>query len=239
MKVWECKGEECGKICHIGYPFRPHFCIHEDLKTFLWELVKTHQIFSKDEIERIKKDAVQEAIDKSAENSTLYVGDKMSVEEFAKSVCPAAKEPELMTFEQAWKNANIGDKVECVIKEKCTTDSITIKKGGESFKWIKMEYRYADSKNWQIIPAEPVVLSAEDMLCHMDDFDRNHEPDIIKYGERMDLNGQRRRDGDYRELKDLVSIGVGSHFSQTTKFDFDLFMHELSEALENLKPLEG
>ncbi len=90
-----------------------------------------------------------------------------------------------------------------------------------------------DSKKRQIIPAEPKVLSAEDMLCHMDDFDKNHEDDIVKYGEAMDQNGQLKQWLNHKELREAAERCKNSKGSGEMGFaNINLF-----NVLKNLKPL--
>jgi hypothetical protein len=147
------------------------------------------------------------------------------------------KQPELMTLQEAHKKANIGDKITFhgrlayVKREK--NESVVI-----------LETQ-ANEEEWQVIPAEPVVLSADEWeksYYAIDQSEPLYDSNDLKNGfDAGDKNGQRRRDKEYKEpMKAFIELleKAKRYMENHNCNDFTAYIEQSEKTLKNIKPLE-
>jgi hypothetical protein len=137
------------------------------------------------------------------------------------------KEPELMTLGEAWEKAEKGERIEHPVEASFIKDDFPPP--------FELSYESAVEKKWQIIPAEPKVLSVEEMFTNT--FDEHHplygyKRFIIDLLKAVHNNGRLERD---LELKPLLDF-IGKH-SPGDRIDVNR-LYEIYVDIENLKPVE-
>jgi hypothetical protein len=140
---------------------------------------------------------------------------------------PKKKEPELMTLQEAHEKAKKGDRV--------FYGGLGYVKGDPIESQDHILPTQALDKGWKIMPAEPKVLSVEEMFTNT--FDEHHplygyKRFIIDLLKAVHNNGRLERD---LELKPLLDF-IGKH-SPGDRIDVSR-LYEIYVDIENLKPVE-
>lgn len=144
------------------------------------------------------------------------------------------KEPELMTLQEIFEKAKIGERI-----EHSAGGASFIK--GEDFPPFGLSYRSAIEKKWQIIPVEPKVLTfqnywdreIEELGKFFSSVQMNFLFDECKKGFESGIkNGRLERDLEYKELRKIIADALNGHTSVVG-------LDELIGAIKNLKPLNS
>lgn len=148
------------------------------------------------------------------------------------------KEPEMMTFSNARRKANNGDILKLSIpgpSEGFFITEITVGQKGN----FDLTWKQYDSDQWQIIPAEPKVLTTEEIIeKNLKEY--NTRPDY--YSEALSIlsiardNYRLERDLEVRPLTKAIENAI--HVMGDNTGDFGSAIGLVSQELKNIKPLK-
>lgn len=206
MKIFKCS--ECGDGCvmsELDGSGDPDNCIYNETdRPVKWQETEEYQIIK---IKRADFDVYLKQANDRAKNESA---DKFKT-----------KEPEMMTLQEAFEKAKKGQRIEH------PTEASFIK--NDTPPPFDLSYKSAIEKKWQIIPAEPNVLSAEDYIMSKS-FPYSEYNDIREAFKSGDKNGQLKQWINHKELR-----GAAEQFEKRYPASNDpLFKN----ALKNLKPFK-